>query len=84
MMMMMIMIIIVIITIDKLQKYTDLNEELIRISPQTKLTYVTPQAITAMCLISNKSHKSLKLLNLRPALFVPKHKAVTLNSCSTV
>jgi hypothetical protein len=65
---------------EKLHKYTDLKEELIRIW-QLKTAYIIPQVQSTTGIIRNKLHESLKLLNLRPVLYILMHKAVTLNAC---
>jgi hypothetical protein len=67
----------------KLQKYTALKEGHIRIrQPQT--AYIIPPVLSTMGIIPNKLHRSLKLINLHHALYIPKQKAVILNTCHTV
>jgi hypothetical protein len=60
---------------EKLQMYTDLKEELIRIW-QLKTAYIVPQGLSTTGIIPNKLHKGLKLLNLRPVLYILVQKAV--------
>jgi hypothetical protein len=48
----------------KLQKYTDLKEELTRIR-KLKTAYTLPLALSTRGIIRNKSHERLKLFNLR-------------------
>ena len=66
--------------IEKLQKYIDLKEELIRIW-QLKTAYIIPLVLSTTGIIPNES---LKLLNLRPALYIVTQKAVILNTCHIV
>jgi hypothetical protein len=75
---------------EKLQKYTDLKEELITIWQLNaaciiplvlSITGIIPINAIHNGIIPNKLHDSLKLLNLRPALYIPMHKAVILNTC---
>ena len=61
----------------KLQQCADLKEELIRIW-QLKTTYVIPLVLPTKGIITNKLHKSFKLLNLCPALYILMQKAVIL------
>jgi hypothetical protein len=61
---------IIIITIqitEKLQKYTDLKEELIRIR-QLKTAYIIPLVLFKTGINRNKLHENLKLFNLRPGI----------------
>jgi hypothetical protein len=66
--------------IPKLQKHTDLKKGLIRIW-QLKTAYIIPLILSTMAIIPNKLHKSLKLFNLCPALYILMQKAVLLNTC---
>jgi hypothetical protein len=68
---------------EKLQKYTELKEELIRVWQQ-ETAYITPLALPTKESIPNKLHESLKLLNIRPDLPTILQKAVILNTCRTV
>jgi hypothetical protein len=68
---------------EKLQSYTDLKEEVTRIR-HLKTACTLPLVLSASGIISNKSHESLKPLNLRPAPCILMQKAVTLNTCRTV
>jgi len=53
----------------KLQKYTDLKEELMRIQ-QLKTTCIIPLGLSKTHIISNKLHESLNQLNFRPVLYI--------------
>ena len=55
---------------ERLQKYT---EELIRMW-QLKTFYTTPIVLPSTGIIPNKLHDLLKLLNLRPSLYILRHK----------
>jgi hypothetical protein len=59
---------------EKLQKYTDLTEELTRIWQLPTACTVPPVQFTAG-IIPNKLHDSLKLLDLLPALCIAMEKA---------
>ena len=68
---------------DKLQKYTDLIEQLT--SPlQLQTTYIIPPGLSTSGKIPNELHESLRLLNLRPGLYIVMKKAVIFNACRTV
>jgi len=54
---------------EKLQKYTDLKVELIRIW-QLRMAYKIPLVLSTVGIIPNKLHKKLKLLNLHLALYI--------------
>ena len=54
---------------EKLQKYTFLKEKLSRVW-QIKAVYIIPIALSATDIIPHKLHDSLKLLGLRPGLFI--------------
>jgi hypothetical protein len=69
--------------IKKLQKYTDLEEELTTIW-QLKAAYTIPLVLSTPGIISNKLHISLKLLNCHPALYIIMQKAVILHTCHIV
>ena len=60
---------------DKLQKYTDLIEELTS-HLQLQTTYIIPLGLSTSGMIPDELHESLKLLNLRPALYIVMQKAV--------
>ena len=64
---------------EKLQKYTDLKDELIRMW-QLKTAYIRPLVLSTTGIITNKLHESLKLLNLRPALYILMPIAVILDT----
>ena len=68
---------------EKLQKYTDLKEEL-QESGNCKMAYIIPIVIFTKGIIQNKLYESMKLLNLCPCLYNLMQKAVTLNTCHTV
>jgi hypothetical protein len=67
-------------TITELQKYTALKEEHMRIW-QLKTAYIIQLVPSTMVIIPNKLHGSLKLLNLRHALYILQQKAGILNTC---
>jgi hypothetical protein len=54
---------------EKLQKYTDLKEELTRIW-QLNAVYIEPLVASTMCITPNKIHNSMKLLYLCPDLYI--------------
>ena len=64
----------------KLQKYTDMKEELIRLW-QLKTAYVIALVLSTVRIILNKLQKSLKLLYVCPALYMLMQKAIILNTC---
>jgi hypothetical protein len=64
---------------EKLQKYTKLKEELIRIW-QLKTAYIIPLVVFTAGIIPKQLHDSLKLLDLRFALYILMQKAVILNN----
>jgi hypothetical protein len=43
-----------------------------------------PLVLSKMGIIPNKLHESLKVHNLRPAVYILTQKAVILNTCRTV
>ena len=59
----------------KPQNYANLKEELIRMW-QLKTTYIVPLVLSTARIALNKLHDRLKLLTLRPALYVTMQKAV--------
>jgi len=59
----------------RLQKYTDLKEELIRIW-QLKTAHIIPSVLPTTCIIPNKSHKKLKLPDLHPAVYILMRRAL--------
>ena len=63
----------------KLKKCIDLKEELIGIW-QLKTAYIKPLVLSITGIIPNKLHKSLKLLNLWPGLYILMQKALVLNT----
>ena len=69
--------------IEQLQQYTDLKEQLKKIW-QMKTAYIIPLVLSTTCIIPNKLHESLKLLNPHPVLYILMQKAVTLNTCRIV
>jgi hypothetical protein len=67
--------------IEKLQKYTYLKEELIRIWQLKMVLYnITSAVLPTTGIIPNKLHESLKLLNLHPAVYILLLEAVILNT----
>jgi hypothetical protein len=67
----------------KLQKYTDLKEELTRIY-QMNAVCVVPLLLTTMGIIPNKLYDTLNQLNLCPDLYTVMQKTVILNTCHTL
>jgi hypothetical protein len=67
----------------RLQKHTDLKEELIRIRQLTAF-YIVPSVLSITGTIPNRLHESLKLPNLRPSLYFLMQKVQTFNTCSIV
>jgi hypothetical protein len=65
---------------EKLQKCTDLKEELIRIR-LLKTSRITSLVLSTEGIIPNKLHESLKLLNLRASVYILMQKAVIINTC---
>jgi hypothetical protein len=63
----------------KPQNYANLKEELIRMW-QLKTTYIVPLVLSTAGISLNKLHDRLKLLTLRPALYVTMQKAVILHT----
>jgi hypothetical protein len=68
---------------EKLQKYTDLKEEFVRIW-KLKMVYTIPLVLSTTGTITNKLHEILELNNLHPALFILMQKAVILNTCRII
>ena len=64
-------------------KYTDLKEGLISLW-QPKMTCIIPLMLSTTGIIPNKLHRSWKLLNLCPALYILMQKVVILNMCHIV
>jgi hypothetical protein len=69
--------------IEKLQKYTNLKEQFIIIW-QLKRAYIVQLVLSTTDIIPNLSHESLKLLNLRAALYITMKTAVIINICRRV
>jgi hypothetical protein len=65
--------------IEKLQKYTDLKEDLIRIW-QLQTVFIIPPVLSIVGIIGNKLHGSLKLLDFRPGVYILLQKAVILST----
>jgi len=59
---------------ERLQKYTDLKEQLIRIW-QMKTAYILPLVLSTVGIAPDKLDESLKLLILRPSLYIVIQKA---------
>jgi hypothetical protein len=68
---------------EKLQKCTDWKEALISIR-QLKSVCVIPLALSTAGVTANRLHDSLKLLNLRAAMYILMQKAAILSICRTV
>jgi len=68
---------------EKLQKYTDLKQELIR-KWQLKTAYTIPPVLPTTVTVPDKLHESIKWINLRPGIYIPTQKAVILNTCRIV
>ena len=49
-----------------------------------KAAHILLTVLSSTGIILNKLHDSVKLLNLRPILYIPMQKAVILNTCRTV
>jgi len=64
---------------DRLLKYTDLKEELIRIW-QLEISYTVPLVISTAGIIPNRFRERLKFRDLRPAVHILIQKALTLNT----
>jgi hypothetical protein len=61
---------------ERLHKYTDLKEELVRIW-QLKKACVIPLVLSTTGIIPNKLHDSLKVHNICPVLYTLMQKTVT-------
>ena len=68
---------------ERLQKYADLKEQLVRIW-QMKTAYILPLVLFTVGIVPDKLDESLKLLILRPSLYIVIQKAVTLDTYRTV
>jgi len=67
--------------VEKLQKYTDLKEELLRVKATENGVYNTISAVLPTTgIIPNKVHENLKLLSHHPALYILMLEAVMLNT----
>jgi hypothetical protein len=64
---------------EKPQKYADLKEEVIRIW-QLNTAYKVPLVLSIIGSIANKSHGSLKVLSLSPALYILMQTAEILHT----
>ena len=65
---------------ERLQKYTNLKEQLIRIR-QMKTAYILPLVLSTSGIAPDKLDESLKLLILRPSLYILTQTAVIINTC---
>jgi hypothetical protein len=68
---------------EELQEYADIKERLIRIW-QLKAVYVIPLVLSTTGISQNKLHGSLKLPDLRSALYVLMQKTRVLHMCRIV
>ena len=68
---------------EKLQKYRDLKEELIRMW-QLKTANMMSLVPSKIGMFPNKLYESIKLLNLRPGVYTVMQKAVILNTCHII
>jgi len=68
---------------EKLQKYRDLKEELIRMW-QLKTAHMMSLVPSKMGMFPNKLYESIELLNLRPGIYIIMQKAVILNTCRII
>jgi hypothetical protein len=68
---------------EDVQKYTDLKEELTGIC-QLNVVYIVLTVLSRTDMSPKKPHDSLKLPNLRPALYILMQKAVMFNTCHVV
>jgi len=65
---------------ERLQKYTDLKEQLVRIG-QMNTAYILPLVLFTVGIVPDKLDESLKLLILRPSLYILTQTAVIINTC---
>jgi hypothetical protein len=63
----------------KLQQHSHFKEKLVRMG-QMKTDYTIPLVLSTAGIIPHKQHDSLKLLNLRPNLYILMQKAAILNA----
>lgn len=68
---------------EKMTKYTELKEEIVRIWKQKK-AYIVPIIISTTGVVPNHIHNSLKLLDLKDNIFISLQKAAILNTCRIV
>ncbi|CAB3232935.1 unnamed protein product [Arctia plantaginis] len=68
---------------EKISKYTELKEEIIRIWRQEKV-YIVPIVLSTTGVIPKHLHHSLKLINLNESVYFNLQKAAILNTCRTV
>jgi hypothetical protein len=68
---------------EKLQKYRDLKAELIR-TWQLKTANMMSLVPSKMGMFPNKLYESIKLLNLRPGIYIIMQKAVILSTCRII
>ena len=67
----------------KPQKCAGLKENLLIIW-QPKTTYITPLVLPTTGAALNRLHDSLKLISLRPALYVTMQKIAVIDTCRTL
>ena len=65
---------------ERLQKYADLKEQLVRIW-QMKTAYILPLVLFTAGIVPDKLDESLKLFILLLSLYIVIQKAVTLKTC---
>jgi len=50
----------------------------------TEKAIAIPPVLPTTVTVTNKLHERIKLINLRPGLYIPMQKAVILNTCRIV
>lgn len=68
---------------EKICKYTELKEEVLRIWKQTKV-FIIPIVLSTTGVIPRHLHKSLKQIDLNPNIHITLQKAAILNTCRIV
>lgn len=68
---------------EKINKYTELKEEILRIWNLEKV-YIVPLVLSSTGVIPKQLHHSLSLLNLPPKSYITMQKAAILNTCRIV
>lgn len=68
---------------EKIHKYADLRDEVLRIWKQQKV-YIVPLVLSTTGVIPKHIHHGLKLLDLKPNTYILLQKAAILNTCRIV